>query len=1377
MLCRLTVLLSALRLVLVGLIAVLMFAFYVQTRHGFRHVILPLMSGTVPETFTIRDGALRLRGSLELDGFRYGNAITGVSVEAERVFVRLSLLSLVRDRIPLIHELQIQRATISLSPPQVKSVESGKMIPPPRGSDSMIVPVVIERGHVEDMRIVIRDDQRTITAEAVTLELNQLGPACHGNLSMRANLRLDQQAEEIPWFASITLNAGLDVNEAGTEAKWTGSNALRIRERREGLAGPASEVILVEQTLAGEYDHEEGTLQASSRFTASKDDVSLGSAAVTMAMTHSESTRTVDASLTIQDVSGEALTAWLGSSSPARSYSALINGQVFLHGVGPLYEVQSTLVGQRLQLRSEAGTTPPLDLSLKQASSFDAQSHVLLIEGFDLAVSRGTRCLLNGKLHRPLKLLLKHDQVAEAVTSGGAREGADLTLRVQDLELADLRPWMALFGHETRDDVSADPLSGTLNVSADESGATVFLDGHLLVTNATMEDASEASLVGPLSFEQRVRARLVNLTRLEIAPWTSIVMLKGRTVGKLRATGSFPGTAPAGPLALEGSLTLSELPGGALNPAIVFWKPLRVQGGRFSGHATWKLADGLIGWEADLRGRQIRLQPPSFLKATPPLDLAVVQSGTYDQTTGELRLVKSNAQAADKGRVVVSAALSHPVSLHLFHRKTQASPPPVGIKPVTFTMEIDGLDLEQLKVRLSAMGINAMETVQAGVLNGRLKARWHGTGDKTAVTGNLTASGLRFQRGAAQSVGPVSITARGNVTIEPDARLELTDCRLALSSANRAMAAVTITGATAIADGATDLTIDARSRNLATLLDRLAMIGEPQRPLFAGGLLKLEGKVTGSGRGQPLSIQTSIQAKNLRIGAGKTGSAAYSIVAHGDLEIDSSRTVVKITQLGMVLESDGRRSGSASVTGRWPLTSAGQQPEATPLPTGAMKVIVKDWDGRPFADLYNFLPGRMKGPFLVNTDMVLEQDQTGGVLTVRGRTTAAPIRVVRKSGGVEEATLHLEHDVTFGHEGIRTTSMTFTSERPHGSADRVTLSGVVHRGNQPRTELRSEIASLDAGWYEDLLAVPGNHKDRPGPPAVAEDARPEDRDGPQGFRAPRDLQAEVTFGTLLYRGISIGPGRLIAERTGNRFTATVEPTVIARGKVQGELVIVARDREPEYSWTSKGDGLDVGILSGANHPGSEPPVAGVASFTTSGTARGKGQNLEQTVSGTAVWDVVKGKFSKASLLAFISKHTGIKGLEGMTFDRMHGELRLGQGWIHVNRVEVDGSSAKLEGQGKIRWDGLIEGHVATKITPALADKVRIRCVTGLLKGTDGLLALPVVVAIKGTVDAPEFGVELTGEKAKSAAGSLTDLLRGCREDSSQPKTTPDATGR
>jgi hypothetical protein len=437
---------------------------------------------------------------------------------------------------------------------------------------------------------------------------------------------------------------------------------------------------------------------------------------------------------------------------------------------------------------------------------------------------------------------------------------------------------------------------------------------------------------------------------------------------------------------------------------------------------------------------------------------------------------------------------------------------------------------------------------------------------------------------------------------------------------------------------------------------------------------------------------------------------------------------------------------------------------------------VKDWDAGPFADLYDFLPGRIREPLPVNADMTLDHDQRSGTMSVRGLTTLGPIRVVRKGGGTEEGVLHLDHELTFGNEEFQATSMILTRERSHGSDDRITLSGVFRAGKQARMQLRSDIASLDTGWYEDLLAAPQQQADRRGLFTGREENRARNRRETYGFSIPQDLHAEVKLGTLLYRGMTIGPGRLIAARTGNRFTTTLEPTTLAQGKVQGELVIAAREGESDYTWTCKGEGIDVGALGRPNDPSEEPPVAGIGSFTTAGTARGKGEAWKQSASGTAVWDIVKGKFAKASLLAFISKHTGIKGLEDMTFDRLHGELRLSQGWISVSRVDVDGSLAKLEGHGKISWDGRLDGQVATKITPALADRVRIRCVTGLLRGADGLFALPAVVAVKGTVRAPEYNVEFSGEKAKSAAGSISDLLRGCREDSSQLETAPTSTG-
>src|SRR5215203_1054267 len=58
---------------------------YVQSRHGFRHAVVPLVASLTGVKVEVRDGRLSLLGALEAEGLIYEDQAAGLSVEAERV--------------------------------------------------------------------------------------------------------------------------------------------------------------------------------------------------------------------------------------------------------------------------------------------------------------------------------------------------------------------------------------------------------------------------------------------------------------------------------------------------------------------------------------------------------------------------------------------------------------------------------------------------------------------------------------------------------------------------------------------------------------------------------------------------------------------------------------------------------------------------------------------------------------------------------------------------------------------------------------------------------------------------------------------------------------------------------------------------------------------------------------------------------------------------------------------------------------------------------------------------------------------------------------------------------------------------------------------
>ncbi len=1371
-------------LLLVTTVVVAALAFYVQTRHGFRHVIVPLVNAVGTGTLSVRDGFLMLRGTLELDGLVFADATTGVTVEAERVVIKVAPLSLLREPVLVVHDLEVQQATIRLAPQ-----EGGTKAGAPKGMPSLptqtlhpLIPVAVERGRLEGLTVIARAGERVVTAKDVTLGLHQLGPGRSGSLALQADLRLDRDAHVVPLTGSVKLDAVFEADTPGAHVQWSGSNALRIRAGGGGSSAAESQDVHVDQTFSGEYDLARGAAQASSSLTARRGETALGSAAAAVTVREAEGGQSVDASLAVQRVTAEVLNLCFGlaEDAPVSLDSALVSGEVLLRAVGPRYAVRSTLAGQQLRVRTLTRTTPPMDLSLKHAGVFDARSQDLTLESFQLTVSEGARVRLTGALDHPLTINLDRSRTPVDEAGREQAQASVWSLTVQDTEVAELRPWLALTGRDLLKDLRGGRVQGTVTVSVHGHGETVWLTGQLQATNLTAGD--EAAGVGPLSLSSQARGRLLALSTLHLDPWTTLVTVRGKRVGVLQVSGSVPVNVSATPLTVEGSLTLHELPGEALNPVLAHWTPARIHRARLSGQTIVQAAGSRIAWKADLRSTQTSLRLAHLPRPTPAWDVVVAQAGTFDLTTGELRMEQSRVQFLDRARPLITAELDRPMRMNLRHTGPDATAAPKDAQPITYTVQIRRLNIGDFRPRLAWLGFDSLDMVRAGVLDGRLQVRWHGDADVMTVAGGFDVADLEFQRGSRGSGGPMTIGASLDLTVRQGRRIAITECGIRLSSGNKPIATVRVAGSADFIGRSTELTLDATSGDLAVFLDQLAGMDVHRRPAINGGTLRIEGRIAVAGPNQPLSLKATARAADLRVRSTTDGASSYSIAARADLELDAARTQVQFKELGMTLESGARPEGTLSMTGRWPLAPRSTSARVKSAWEAAVTITLKDLDGAPLVDAFDLLPGRTPGPLRVSGHIALAQDQASGVLSMRGRETLGPIRVARKEGGLADATLHVEHDLTRSKEELRAAAFTLTAERTQGVPDHLTASGVLRFGKRPRLELKGEVVSLDAGWYADLVSAP-----RPVAGAAQSDesaSAPGDQpsDRRTGLGAPLDTDAEISIKSMTYRNLKIDKGRLVAKGAGGGLQVTLEPTGVAGGTVEGVLSVAMKDNQPELSWSAKGASLETGMLLRAIQAGREPRFTGLGSFATSGTGRGEGEALKRSLSGAAVFDVTDGKFLKSPLLDFLAKYTHATEFQGMRFDTMHAELRLEDEWLHVVRGHVEASAAALEASGKVGLDGQLDARVLTKVSPALSRKIQVPCLTSVLKNSAGLTIVPIAVTVKGTVNAPVFNAEIAAKEfarrgAGSFMGALADLLRGCRDDRSQSGAPTDSGSR
>lgn len=137
------------------------------------------------------------------------------------------------------------------------------------------------------------------------------------------------------------------------------------------------------------------------------------------------------------------------------------------------------------------------------------------------------------------------------------------------------------------------------------------------------------------------------------------------------------------------------------------------------------------------------------------------------------------------------------------------------------------------------------------------------------------------------------------------------------------------------------------------------------------------------------------------------------------------------------------------------------------------------------------------------------------------------------------------------------------------------------------------------------------------------------------------------------------------------------------------------------------------------------------------------------------------------MLQFLAKHTHVSEPERMGFDAFQGKVRLEGGWIHGDSLTVTGPLASMEGNVSVSPDDAADGRIFVKIDPSLTTRIKIPCISALLKTSDGFTALPFAVRVNGPMKNPTFSADSAAwNHAKGGVTLLTDtmknLLRGRR---------------
>jgi AsmA-like C-terminal region len=247
---------------------------------------------------------------------------------------------------------------------------------------------------------------------------------------------------------------------------------------------------------------------------------------------------------------------------------------------------------------------------------------------------------------------------------------------------------------------------------------------------------------------------------------------------------------------------------------------------------------------------------------------------------------------------------------------------------------------------------------------------------------------------------------------------------------------------------------------------------------------------------------------------------------------------------------------------------------------------------------------------------------------------------------------------------------------------------------------------------------------------------------------------------------------MTAKGTGDRLEATLESTGFAEGRVNARVQLSRQKGHQELSWSGKGQGLHVDTIMQVIEPGREARLKGTGSFSMSGTGLLNEDPFRKHLKGTMDLTIADGQFLHAPFFKFLSTYTHVKELEHMGFDELRSNLRLDNQGLYVDSITVIGPLANLNGNMSFPPDNTVDGRIFVKVGPSIGEKIKIPCMSALLKTPDGFTALPFAVRITGPTEQPAFSADtaawnyVTGGLA-SLADPMKALLQGCREDRAQ----------
>lgn len=1300
--------------------------YYVQTESFFARFVLPAARKAWPGTIEVASGSVGF-GGVRLEGLVVSDPEGGEFLRGDRLVVDVDFRSVLRASrgrgLPVVERIVIDRFAITGRPdilgtggePELELPEEEAPEPAPR-KEGPHIPVIVRSLEVSDCSFDwVEGGRERLSLSGLNISMKNLAPGEKSDASVRASLavapgdeatrragelKLDLTMDQTPDGLDFSWDAALDVAMTEGPAPGPGLEFERVAlsGRTNGLLKGLDHVKADLETLTRVGERDTGTIDASFDF--------------------ARGTMAGDSRVELAGVSPDIANLVLAATGDAQIVSGVLDGKIGLAGDEDLLEAAAGIRVTGASIRPAPGesATPPSDLVVDLSGSFASRKEEATISAVRVQLLEKGATAAEVKLDQPVV-------IRTAELSGGAAgasempDAARLGVKLDGVDVEDVRPWLTAFRIDALDDVREGSASGDLVIDVAEAGDRLEVAGDVRIESVKLRQEGRKELLGPLLAEGKVRAKATERKRFDVQPSSVRLALDGSELVRADVSGTYD--LDAGVADLEAKYAAPNLSDalerlGALEGEL----PAKPGGGKVDGGARiarkGKEAPFHVVGSTKVAGLKLTTDAGTFQQnVDSDYDL------TFDPDKGRLDLARFVVALADAGTELLKFDATGSVDtkeggLSLDAKYSSAN--------VTAAVERTGVLEGELPARPGE-----------GALSGSTKIARAGKDAPISLVGRTVVEGLSLTG----DHGSIRRTADADYSLRLDlagglAEFDRVVVALADSSKNPAgrIAASgkwpTSSGSDAEGKSAKETkdgkdAAPAKSHAGSATIDVAELDAKPWLDFFGVEAAKdvERAPVTAN-----LKVEMDAGGERFRFGGEERIGPLVLRDAKGDasevvLVIRNSAEKIRENVQGLVVDLSAKRPGGED---RLRIEGSARLPEKE----GARPALTATISSDAF-------------------DAGFYADRIGS----KGR----PAPAAAGASGAASATSKGSASSGGSSSGTSASAAKGTAAKSSGTASKAAAAW-----GDGSTAKSSAKSSTSASKSEPAKSATAST------PATASASRSSSSaskaKAPSEF--PADLDATFRFGSVRYRDVTLEgiAGSVKSDKA--TLTAVLDSLRMAGGQMKARAEMRRGVARPDLAWTAEGSGIDTARAVASFRPDLAGKIEGIASFSTEGLGYPEEEDMKRTLRGTVLFDVRDGKLKNSELMQVIADATGSSDFEQMVFQRFHGDVALADGRADLRDVRALGSATKIVAAGWIGLDSTLDFRVQPGVSRQISDRLPssdVRKYGKLVEDADGFLNFPLSVRVSGDAARPKYGVAVeAGTLLDSAVGIGKELL-------------------